>query len=79
VLGISSFLCVHCFLAKRNKSDREENDKVKNKNWKEGDGSECFMPQRSHARELQLSAIEKWGDKTERYNREIKQRNKTEK
>jgi hypothetical protein len=28
--------CVHCFLAKRNKSDREENDEVKNKNWKEG-------------------------------------------
>jgi hypothetical protein len=29
-LGIS--YCVCCFLAKRNKSDREENDEVKNKN-----------------------------------------------
>jgi hypothetical protein len=38
-------LCVHCFLAKRNKSSREENDKVKvkNENRKERDGSECFM------------------------------------
>jgi hypothetical protein len=35
-------LCVRCFLAKRNKSGREENDKVKNKNWKGRDGSECF-------------------------------------
>jgi hypothetical protein len=31
------FLCVRCFLAKRNKnkSSKEENDEVKNKNWKE--------------------------------------------
>jgi hypothetical protein len=42
-VGISCFLCVHCFLAKRNKSDREENDKVKNKKLEGGDGSECFM------------------------------------
>jgi hypothetical protein len=25
--------CVHCFLAKRNKIDREENNKVKNKSF----------------------------------------------
>jgi hypothetical protein len=36
------YLCVYCFLVKRNKSGGEENDKVKNKNWKERDGSECF-------------------------------------
>jgi hypothetical protein len=37
------FLCVRCLLAKRHMSSGEENDKVKNKNQKEGDGSECFM------------------------------------
>jgi hypothetical protein len=31
------------FLAKRNKCGGEENDKMKNKNWKGGDSSECFM------------------------------------
>jgi hypothetical protein len=35
VSGILSF-CVRCFLAKRNKSGREENDKIKNKKWKGG-------------------------------------------
>jgi hypothetical protein len=29
-------LCVRCFLAKRNKSDKEENDKVKNKIGRRG-------------------------------------------
>jgi hypothetical protein len=35
---------VHCFLAKRNKSNREENDKVKNKNWKEGMAQNASWP-----------------------------------
>jgi hypothetical protein len=38
------FLCVRCFLAKRNKSDREENDKVKNKNWKERTAQNASRP-----------------------------------
>jgi hypothetical protein len=38
------FLCVHCFLAKRNKSNKEENDKVKNKNRKEGKAQNASWP-----------------------------------
>jgi hypothetical protein len=41
-LGIS--YCVRWFLAKRNKSDKEENDKVKNKNQKEGKAQNASQP-----------------------------------
>jgi hypothetical protein len=32
------------FLAKRNKSDKEENDKIKNKNQKEGTAQNASWP-----------------------------------
>jgi hypothetical protein len=38
------FFCVRRFLAKRNKSDKEENNKVKNKNRKEGTAQNASQP-----------------------------------